>query len=77
VPLTLPASAPEPKTMNTFVGLDVTKEFSGEQFYNGKVVSCDEGWFQVKYTDGEEEDYSLNDVIEGIMLFRAKNKTKR
>ena len=63
--------------MNTFVGQDVTKEFSGEQFYNGKVVSCDEDWFQVKYTDGEEEDYSLNDVIEGMMLFRAKNNKKR
>ena len=77
MPLTLASSAPEPKTINTFLGIDVTKEFSGEQYYNGKVVSFDEDWFQVQYTDGEKEDYSRNDVLEGMILFSEKNNKKR
>jgi hypothetical protein len=47
-PLPLPSSAPAAKRMDSFVGVDVTKEFSGNQFFNGKVVSCDGDWFQVK-----------------------------
>ena len=103
-PPTLVASAPRQNTMNNFIGIDVTKEFSGEEFYNGKVISCDEHWFQVrgmtldphgfphlfpkfvrlllmllqvKYTDGEQEDYSIDDVLIGAQLFRDKNKRQR
>jgi hypothetical protein len=32
---------------------------------------------QVKYTDGEQEDYSLDDVLIGAQLFRDKNKRQR
>jgi hypothetical protein len=103
-PPTLVASAPRQNTMNNFIGIDVTKEFSGEEFYNGKVIACDEHWFQVrgmtldphgfphlfpkfvrlllmllqvKYTDGEQEDYSIDDVLIGAQLFRDKNKRQR
>jgi len=43
----MPPSAPATKSIDSFMGVNVTKEFSGNQFWNGKVVSCDEGWFQV------------------------------
>jgi hypothetical protein len=32
---------------------------------------------QVKYTDGEEEDYSRKEVLEGAHLFSIKNSKKR
>ena len=32
---------------------------------------------QVKYTDGEQEDYSMQDVFEGAHLFSIKNPKKR
>jgi hypothetical protein len=58
-PPTLPPSAPRQNTMDTFVGLDVTKELSGEAFYNGKVISCDEDWFQVRGRTLDPHGFSL------------------
>ena len=58
-PPTLVASAPRQNTMNNFIGIDVTKEFSGEEFYNGKVIACDEHWFQVRGMTLDPHGFSL------------------
>ena len=63
-PATVPAPATAAATADGLIGVWIKKEFEGHGVFVGEVVSYDttEGYYKVRYQDGDEEELSGADV---------------
>ncbi len=59
------------KQNDQFVGKRVAKLFN-EQLYEGSVLKFDGNYFHIAYDDGDEEEFDMNDLEQGMKLHQEK-----